>query len=151
MQDTAVQRGVERRRFAQSSVVDKAMMLSMMAGQAVCQQALRHTPVHRLRSMGDAASGWYRRLPLPVPDAARTIARAEIVKSLQIWRAECVAESLVLWTLLRAGDHPAQLRVGCRNLLGEIEAHMWVELNGKALLDLEGERATWEAFDAPFG
>lgn len=146
-----VQRGIERKRFSQSSASDKALMLSMMASQALCQRLLGHVSTQRMRDTGETLASIYRRSPLPRPDAERTIGRAELVKALNIWRAECIAESLVLWTCLRAGDHPAQLRIGCRNILGKVEAHMWVELDGVPLLDTDNEFHTWQAFDDPFG
>lgn len=146
-----VQRGIERKLFSQSSTTDKALMLGMMASQALCQRLLGHISTRRLRNTGETLASVYRSSPLPRPDAERTIQRAELVKELNIWRAECIAESLVLWTCLRAGDHPAQLRIGCRNVLGIVEAHMWVELEGKPLLDLDNEFHTWQAFDDPFG
>lgn len=150
MSSSTIQRGAERRRFAQSSFGDRATMVAMMLSQAACQRLLGKVSTRRLVQIGAQAAGLYRQSPLPAPEAERVIARAEIVKSLQIWRAECIAESLVLWTCLRAGDHPAQLRVGCRTILDVVEAHMWVELHGEPLLDLDGERDTWRVFDEPF-
>lgn len=125
-------------------------MLAMMGSQALCQRMLSYVPTKKLTVRADQIARIYRRSPLPAPDANKIIARAEIVKSLQLWRAECVAESLVLWTCLRAGDHPAVLRVGCRTIFGHVEAHMWVELDGEPLLDIDNEFQTWQAFDQDF-
>lgn len=150
MPAASVQRGAERRRFAQSSLRDQCLMLTMMLSQAACQKLLGRVRTQTLTRLGATTARLYRKSPLPAPEAERVIARAEIVKSLQIWQAECVAESLILWTWLRAGDHPAKIRVGLRHIFGEVEAHMWVELHGKALLDLDHEIDTWHAFDEPF-
>lgn len=147
---TAIHRGAERRKFAQSSLRDKAYMLAMMGSQALCQSVLPVVHTKKLSKGADRLAKIYRRSPLPRPRAEKIIERAEIVKNLQLWRAECVAESLVLWTCLRAGDHPAVLRVGCRNIFGHVEAHMWVELDGKPLLDIDNEYETWQAFDEDF-
>jgi hypothetical protein len=47
----------------------------------------------------------------------------------------CLPQALVLWWLLRGGGFAADLRIGVRKRAGQLEAHAWVEQQGKALDD----------------
>jgi hypothetical protein len=49
------------------------------------------------------------------------------------FKTNCLEQSLVLWSLLRGRDFPADLKFGARKVAGRFEAHAWVELNGCAL------------------
>jgi hypothetical protein len=59
----------------------------------------------------------------------------------------CLLESMVLWYLLRRAGHPAEIRLGARTLLGPLEAHAWVELDGEVLNDTERVRDIYSPFD----
>lgn len=49
------------------------------------------------------------------------------------WRGDCLSRSLTLFSLLRARGHMAQLKVGVRRDQAILDAHAWVELDGKRL------------------
>lgn len=77
------------------------------------------------------------------------VERSSIASRLNPFPKECVAESVVLWTWLRAHDHPAELWAGCRTITGRFEAHAWVELHGAVLYDPDHDAGTWTKFDRP--
>lgn len=142
-----IRRGVERAQFAQSRFRDKAFTLALIGAQAACEELVQRVPAQTLKNHLQRAAALYRQSALPAPNADWVVMQATLAKKLSPWKVECVAESLILWTLLRAGDHPATIHLGCRNILGKVEAHMWVELFAQPLLDLRNEATTWEVFD----
>lgn len=63
------------------------------------------------------------------------------------YQSKCLLESLVLWYLLRRRGFDADLLLGARTLLGPLEAHAWVELDGRVLNDDANVRDIYEPFD----
>lgn len=47
--------------------------------------------------------------------------------------ATCLRQALVLWFLLRRRGMPAELRIGVRKTAEGLEAHAWVESDGRVL------------------
>jgi len=47
----------------------------------------------------------------------------------------CLSRSLVLWALLRAQGVDSELRFGVRRVGDDLEAHAWVEHQGRPLND----------------
>ncbi len=64
------------------------------------------------------------------------------------YRATCLCQSLALWWLLRRRGIPAELRIGVRKDGGELNAHAWVEHQGRPLNDFG--TAVYAPFDPPF-
>ena len=64
-------------------------------------------------------------------------------------QANCLERSLVLWWLLARQGCAAELRIGTRKKDAELEAHAWVELNGRALGEEEDPHARYAAFEQP--
>lgn len=62
------------------------------------------------------------------------------------YQSKCLLESLSLWFLLRRRGFPADLVLGARTLLGPLEAHAWVELDGRVLNDTADVRDVYEPF-----
>jgi hypothetical protein len=86
--------------------------------------------------------GGYTALPRLVHAAARRL----------LGDGSCLPESLVLWALLRQYGIESQLRFGVRRHAGRLEAHAWVERDGRALND--GDTAAYAPFEqtiAPSG
>jgi len=63
------------------------------------------------------------------------------------YQSRCLLESLALWHLLRRRGHGAELYLGARTLLGPLEAHAWVELDGRVLNDEANVRDIYEPFE----
>lgn len=60
----------------------------------------------------------------------------------------CLVKSLTLWWLLGRRGIPSELRIGVRKEGGNLEAHAWVEREGKALNEPEERHHHYAAFDA---
>jgi hypothetical protein len=66
-------------------------------------------------------------------------------------RATCLRRSLVLWWLLRRDGIETVLRVGVNRDSGSLEAHAWVEFQGRPLGDDDDIATRFPAFDRDFG
>jgi hypothetical protein len=67
-----------------------------------------------------------------------------------IGKPSCLEESLVLWWLLARQGFVTELRIGIRKDQGKFEAHAWVERDGAALNQPDGQHQHYAAFDAAF-
>jgi hypothetical protein len=61
----------------------------------------------------------------------------------------CLKQSLVLWWLLRRQGIDSELRIGVKQEQGKLEAHAWVEYDGKVLNDSPDVRSRFTMFDRP--
>ena len=76
-----------------------------------------------------------RRPPALVPELDPRRA-ARLVKAVAaLYRMPCLEQSLVLFRILRRRGIPAELRIGVRKVSGGLNAHAWVEHDGRLLLD----------------
>jgi hypothetical protein len=67
-------------------------------------------------------------------DYARRCAQlVEIAARHGLYRANCLHQSLALFSLLRRTGLPAQLKIGVLPGAEPLQAHAWVELDGKTL------------------
>jgi hypothetical protein len=95
----------------------------------------------------------YRAAALPSDSQLDTAMRAaRAVRSAQLHgpiSPNCLERSLTLWwILLHEGVH-GELHIGARKQDGQLEAHAWVELDGRILNDEEEVREEYAQFDAP--
>jgi len=96
-----------------------------------------------------------RRSPWTVPVAAEglELARAyswavDVAAGNVPVRARCLERSLALWWLLRRRGVGAEVELGVRKTdAGELEAHAWVEVAGRAVNDGDDVRERFAAFD----
>src|ERR1043166_1115859 len=61
----------------------------------------------------------------------------------------CLSHSLTLWALLRREGVATEVRVGTRRRGGRLEAHAWVEWEGRPLTDPDDDTGNFEAFERP--
>lgn len=61
----------------------------------------------------------------------------------------CLERSLLLWWLLRRAGIDGELHIGARKNGARLEAHAWVELEGKVLNDSPDVHEHYARFDAP--
>ena len=66
-----------------------------------------------------------------------------------LYRAPCLAKSLVLVKFLQARDIPCNLKIGTRRQGEEFGAHAWVECAGVAINEDTDVESRYVAFDAP--
>jgi Transglutaminase-like superfamily len=87
-------------------------------------------------------------------DAQReTAARAvRAVRSVELHgptNPNCLERSMTLWWLLRREGIDGELHIGARKQGARLEAHAWVELDGKVLNDVVEVHQQYARFDAP--
>lgn len=64
-------------------------------------------------------------------------------------RTSCLQHALVLWTLLKRHGFDAAIRFGVRKNEAALEAHAWVELDGRVLNDSADIREQYPPFQHP--
>lgn len=116
-----------------------------------------------LRVCGFAwTSRWAERAPSPsratrfsgmsqpelVEVAQRFATLTEIASRRGLYRANCLHQSLTLCRLLRSYGIAAQLRVGVRKHQETLDAHAWVELDGKVIGEPVRDYVAFEALSS---
>ena len=113
-----------------------------------------------LRAVGfSVVRRWLRRLARPGRGAAGASFEAERVETLawavaaasahHLYPMRCLPRSLVLQTLLAREGIPAELRIGVRRQGGGLEAHAWVEHDGRPLAERDDPLGTFSALGLP--
>jgi hypothetical protein len=64
-------------------------------------------------------------------------------------RPGCLAASLALQSILRRRGVASALRLGVRTVGTELDAHAWVEADGRVLFDIGEREAAYWAFEQP--
>lgn len=70
-----------------------------------------------------------------VLDGQRAARLVEAVSRLYPFNPTCLKKSLVLFWMFRRRGMPADLRIGVRKVNGQLEAHAWIEQEGRVLFD----------------
>lgn len=117
-----------------------------------------------LRTVGfSVVRRWLRRLASPRKGragySAGASSEAERVETLawavaaasahHLYPMRCLPRSLVLQTLLAREGIPAELRIGVRREDGRLEAHAWVEHEGRPLAERDDPLGTFSALGLP--
>jgi hypothetical protein len=76
-------------------------------------------------------------------------ARAVRAMSRYVPKATCLTQALALRTLLGILGQPALLKIGVRKNAGSLEAHAWVESQGRVVLGGTRDLARYTALRAP--
>jgi hypothetical protein len=82
--------------------------------------------------------------------AALTVRMVHAAARHGIGRPSCLEESLALRWLLGRQGFSTELRIGIRKEAGKFGAHAWVERDGVALNQPDGQHHHYAAFDAAF-
>ena len=125
-----------------------ALLLLVAVGIRLC--GLRGTQTMLRYFLPDALD----ELPPPHERAAKVVARTACVVSAAarygIVRSTCLERSLALWWFLGRQGLASSVRIGTRKNAGRLEAHAWVEFDGRVLNEGEEPRSQFAAFDAAF-
>jgi len=84
--------------------------------------------------------------PRSLIQADRALTAVGRVYRLSPFKPSCLKSSLAAVGLLRSLGHPARLAIGIKPVRGPVEAHAWVELDGKPL---SGENAGYARMFRP--
>lgn len=144
-----IESGHEQRAFWRLGIAARMEVGAFIVAQALAHGAVQRGATASVLEAGATLAAWVRRSPLRPRPTSVLVERNTLASALNPFPKECVAESLILWTALRANDHPAQLWTGCRTVTGRFEAHAWVELDGCVLHDPDRDAGTWTKFDRP--
>lgn len=140
------------RKFLKLPAEEKMVFLTALALLPVVRLGLRALGLRRMKGM--LAIG--RRSSVEGPALGEAaIARARRVARLVDVAAgfiggNCLARSIVLARILEGRAIPAQLRIGVRNGERGIDAHAWIEADGKVLNDRQDVSEQFAAFDRDF-
>jgi hypothetical protein len=120
-------------KFLRSSKADRRMFLKATALLWAVRIGLWILPFQKLRDL------LRRKRPgvatAVMPERAEQIARCVKRMSRYVPAATCLTQSLVTVRLLEDAALPACLRIGvAKNKLGELEAHAWVESEGRVII-----------------
>lgn len=117
-------RGIERRRLgAAAAALSWVAILLRTAGYASARRRLERRAVATIRPLDDSAR-----------QQAKLDAWAIRACASRLPWGTCLRRSLALWWLLRRRGIDSEIHFGAR-LEGGIEAHAWLELEGRALTD----------------
>lgn len=87
---------------------------------------------------------------VPDRETAERIARAvDRAAGFGFLPPSCLPRSLTLWWLLQRQGLPAELRIGVRRAEDRLEAHAWVEREGRVLGDQPDVQDRFRAFEGP--
>jgi hypothetical protein len=82
-------------------------------------------------------------------DALKIARMVQAAARYGVMRSTCLEKSLALWWLLGRRGMASTLRIGTRKAAGGLEAHAWVEFDGKALNEPNETRDRYTAFEGP--
>ena len=131
----------ERRYFFMGALFLPVAIVSLrMFNFRSVQQSLekRHVDATRMDARDDAA------IYAEVQTASRMV---DAASRLGVARGNCLSKSITLWWLLRRQGIPVQLRLGARKTGDQLEAHAWVEMNGRVVNDSEDVRTKYSLFE----
>jgi hypothetical protein len=121
------------------------------AERKVLLEALLRLPLNaallRLRGLG-APAGVPARHGMPAVSPERIAALVAVASRHGLVRGNCLSQSLTLQQLLRRAGVAAQLRIGARRAADGIEAHAWIEHEGRPLNDSADVAARYPPFTA---
>lgn len=83
----------------------------------------------------------------PRAEASRVAYLVDAAANQFPWPPTCLTRSLVLDTLLRGLGIESEVRIGVRLSAGSLEAHAWVQCEGRPLNDSEDIARRFEPFD----
>lgn len=104
-----------------------------------------HAVLLRLSKTGRSATS-VRRQSFAADDVARLV---RIAAHRGIPGSTCLPQALVLWTLLRRHGFDAAIHFGVRKNAGALEAHAWVEIEGRVLNDTDDVGERFSRFPRP--
>lgn len=84
-------------------------------------------------------------------DEVTRIARLFGIASRRVVRVPCLSRSVALARMFTRRGVAVYIRIGVRTTDGRLEAHAWVEWNGRPLLEDEAALKTYAPFSEPIG
>jgi hypothetical protein len=132
--------------FAGLTRRDRALLTEALIALPVCVVGLKLVGYRRLRLLlarlaHTAPAPMSRSADKPSELVARTAWAVRTAAKHGPVRGRCLPQSLALWLLLRRRQVGSEIRFGARRHDGELQAHAWVEVDGRAVM-ARGEEGT---------
>jgi hypothetical protein len=118
------------RRFLAQTPADRRMLVRALGWVVLARAALWLIPFRRLR---EAAERLPRTGRAALEDPGRLAWAVETVAR-SVPRATCLTQALAADALLRRSGRSPHLRIGVARDAGALEAHAWIELDGRVLV-----------------
>ena len=109
----------------------RRVMLQMAFALPAVALAVRLVGFQRVHAVLGRLAGHH---PPPAAEARRvrrTLSLLNYLAEHGPYRGNCLSRSLVLWWFLQRQGIVSRLRIGVRTEIGELDAHAWVEHQGK--------------------
>jgi hypothetical protein len=120
--------GTDWKRFRDLAPADRSMAIDALLLLLLVRVGLRVLPFTRVRRLLERRAG-------SGDGPVRSIAWAVNAVSRRVPRTTCLAEALVMYTLLRRHGHSPALRIGVRRAdSSPLQAHAWVECDGDVVI-----------------
>jgi len=121
------------RRFVQLPAAEKRLLLEALGFHWAARLGLWLVPFRRISGFVKGLEE--NRQPVSCSMPTEVAAWAVAATTYLTPRATCLSKSLALQAMLRRRGRPAELRIGVAKSSGEpLEAHAWVELEGRTYL-----------------
>jgi hypothetical protein len=142
------------RRFLARPAEDRALILRAMVLLPLTGIGLRVFGFRRcqqwMEKVSNTKNSLYELEPSAQLDVATRVVRA--IRSAELHgfaTPNCLQRSMILWGLLRREGIRGELHIGARKTGAHLEAHAWVELDGRVLNDHAEVDRHYARFDAP--
>jgi hypothetical protein len=142
------------RRFRIRSPEDRTLILRVALILPLTKIGLRLLGFRRWKELIEKFS-MPAHLPQSLPDDLQCKTALRVVRAVRSaelhgpTNPNCLERSMTLWWILRRDGIEGELHIGARKEGGRLEAHAWVELNGRVLNDVTEVHRHYARFDAP--
>lgn len=126
------------RKFLALSWSDRWLLLHTMVALPLSACALRWFGLACCRAFCERtlrATGVAEQTASTIDDARHVARLVRVAATHNLYVANCLQRSIVLWWLLRRRGVPSEMRFGCRAGDHGLEAHAWVECGGQVIGD----------------
>jgi hypothetical protein len=139
---------ISGRRFGALPWREKRLLLLAAALLPAASVLLRLLGFRRCRAWmlrNVASSGQRQNATLDPNDWAKAASIARLVEwAARVTRSSCLPRSLVTWRLVRGQGLACELRIGVRKGGDQVQAHAWVEMDGRPLTREESSFVPFE-------
>ena len=140
------------RKFRALSRAELLILAQALALLPAVKLVLRWSRLENVRAgLGRLIVNWWKSIGDPSGEISpeKLCRMVEIAARRGVVRPTCLQHSLVLWTLLQRNGFDAAIHFGVRKNDQSLEAHAWVEFDGRVLNDPERSGGQYLPFERP--
>jgi hypothetical protein len=132
------------KRLLASAPAEQALMFEVFVISNLTEKGFRLAGVSSTQAFLRRLSTKRASCPNPDETIATVLRTQRAVAQVRGTNGTCLTRSMALWTLLVRRGVAAEIRVGIRKPEKVIEAHAWVEYEGKPLNEADSEVRSYE-------